>query len=115
MRQKAIEHFEAFGFVMNSDEKWTRSSSERLTKDNVIVDITDSDITVYGMMQIEAPLCIVEQQPLFINHIWNLVFDPKSVTDAPKSVVVDSVAENTDASYAEKAKRSRRKKVDDAV
>lgn len=118
MRQKAIEHFEAFGFTMNSDEKWT--------KGNVIVDITDSDIAVYGMMPIDAPLCIVEQQPLFINHIWDLVFDPKSVADAPKSVVVDSVVENTTAPVteiadeplapdAEKAKRSRRKKAEDAV
>ena len=106
MRQKAIEHFEAFGFVMSSDEKWT--------KDNVIVDITDSDITVYGMMHIDAPLCIVEQQPLFINHIWGLVFDSNSVVENTTAPATETVAE-PDALFAEKAKRTRRKKVEDAV
>ena len=110
MRQKAIEHFEAFGFVMNSDEKWT--------KDNVIVDIADSDITVYGMMQIDAPLCIVEQQPLFISHIWDLVFDSnasKSSSEQLTNSITNNAPDTVDASFAEKAKRSRRKRVDDAV
>ena len=64
--QKAIEHFTSFGFVGIDEGKYL--------KDNVIVEIDEHEITVSGAMVINAPLCIVEQQPLFVNHIWNLVY-----------------------------------------